>query len=465
MGKLHRLDPAGGNTPLQSWAFGAGALAPIGPYAGEQRVLITCSAGSITATVGDAVLGAARQSNQLGGNIRGAGSNCAATTDSVVGGGSIKCWGGAISAWDDFHAVQLMYFNHTTVPATVDNTIVGSIASAWPGGTFNIAAVPPGGWSAQSGAVVVPAATGGDPTARGHMPGFALGPKLAVRSVARAAGEADGGKYPLLVFRNVTLAGNATPCYFAHAAGFPAAYDPVNEGFSILTAAPVFGADCVATPGNWVASTREDAPAMLTFGAVFYYDKKVKSICGLGDSTMGGLGDGSSQRSPYLFKAAARIKASGKRVSYANQGINGSKMAETNTRGKALISAVGCDILVLHTYTVNDLASLSLASTWDAQWYNVMDLAQAQLAAGKQVLLITPLPLDSLNSTQNALRLIQLRRTLDAGLPCANMESLADPVTGHWADSGSTADGTHPLAATHERMAAIVQPILDSMIL
>ena len=40
-----------------TWAIGAGALAQIGPYAGTQRVLITCSAGSIEATVGSAVLG------------------------------------------------------------------------------------------------------------------------------------------------------------------------------------------------------------------------------------------------------------------------------------------------------------------------------------------------------------------------------------------------------------------------
>ncbi|QOU72922.1 hypothetical protein JAB4_023750 [Janthinobacterium sp. HH102] len=51
VGKVHRLDPTGGNTPLQSWTIGAGALAPIGGYAGEQRFLLTCSAGIIDATV------------------------------------------------------------------------------------------------------------------------------------------------------------------------------------------------------------------------------------------------------------------------------------------------------------------------------------------------------------------------------------------------------------------------------
>ncbi|MGV7210496.1 SGNH/GDSL hydrolase family protein [Oxalobacteraceae bacterium A2-2] len=40
----------------QTWAIGAGTLPQIGPYSGTRQVLITCSAGSIDATVGDAVL-------------------------------------------------------------------------------------------------------------------------------------------------------------------------------------------------------------------------------------------------------------------------------------------------------------------------------------------------------------------------------------------------------------------------
>lgn len=51
VGKVHRLDLAGGNTPLQSWTIGAGALAQIGPYAGLQRFLVTCSAGRVDAAV------------------------------------------------------------------------------------------------------------------------------------------------------------------------------------------------------------------------------------------------------------------------------------------------------------------------------------------------------------------------------------------------------------------------------
>ncbi|PLY41165.1 hypothetical protein CSZ94_17190 [Janthinobacterium sp. ROICE36] len=58
-GVVYRLDQAlGGTNSLQSWPVGSGALAPIGPYAGEQRFLVTCSAGSINIGVENAVLAA-----------------------------------------------------------------------------------------------------------------------------------------------------------------------------------------------------------------------------------------------------------------------------------------------------------------------------------------------------------------------------------------------------------------------
>jgi hypothetical protein len=60
-GVAYLLDQAlGGNNSKGSWQIGSAALAPIGPYEGTQKILITCTAGSIDATVGDAVVGAAQ---------------------------------------------------------------------------------------------------------------------------------------------------------------------------------------------------------------------------------------------------------------------------------------------------------------------------------------------------------------------------------------------------------------------
>lgn len=53
-GTVARLDAS--DAVLQTWTVGAGVLPPIGPFSGTQKILLTCTVGSIDATVGDAVL-------------------------------------------------------------------------------------------------------------------------------------------------------------------------------------------------------------------------------------------------------------------------------------------------------------------------------------------------------------------------------------------------------------------------
>lgn len=54
-GTMQRLDASG--APIgASITIGVGTLPPIGPFAGTQKILVTCTASSIDATVGDAVL-------------------------------------------------------------------------------------------------------------------------------------------------------------------------------------------------------------------------------------------------------------------------------------------------------------------------------------------------------------------------------------------------------------------------
>lgn len=48
----------GGTNSTQSWAVGVGALPQIGPYANTQKILLSCSAGSIAAETSDAVVSA-----------------------------------------------------------------------------------------------------------------------------------------------------------------------------------------------------------------------------------------------------------------------------------------------------------------------------------------------------------------------------------------------------------------------
>jgi hypothetical protein len=66
------LDQAlGGTNSKQSWTIGASALAPIGAFEGTQKILITCTAGSIDATMGDAAVSAAQPVRGTTGAVAG----------------------------------------------------------------------------------------------------------------------------------------------------------------------------------------------------------------------------------------------------------------------------------------------------------------------------------------------------------------------------------------------------------
>ena len=170
-GVVYRLDPVlGGTNSLQSWPVGAGALAPIGPFVGQQVFLVACTTGSVavgndnaavsaarvtrdaagvTVSVGDSSTQIPLRVNQLVGSMRAGGTGLPTATNSVSSGAGIKGFAGAISAWGPFHAVQLIFGNHTATPAVIDNSCVATSSTAYPGGVFNIAA-PSSGRSSMS---------------------------------------------------------------------------------------------------------------------------------------------------------------------------------------------------------------------------------------------------------------------------------------------------------------------------
>lgn len=372
--------------------------------------------------------------------------------------GAARNYAHAFSSWGEFNAVQLVFMNHQTTPVVVDNHVVGASSTAWPSGTYNIN-LPESGWSAPGGAVNVPASA----DAASKQPGIALGPKIPIRSIARAAGELDNGRYPLLFARVLSAIGNDNLPLGDLGANFPARYDPINEGFSLLTAPRNDGGDFTSTnTAGWVTSgARETTPAITVFGAVFTYDQAFTTVMWHGDSIMAGGADGATGRTPFGFKATARIRASGKRAAYFNSAISGSPMDRINGRGKDFLALVKPDIVVLAPYTTN--SPMGSQAQWDDQWYQVMDLVQTIHAAGKRVVLTTPLPFDSFTPTQNGYRLNQLRRVVESGLPYIDFESFANSV-GRFAIAADTFDGTHLSQSGHEKAAALAQPVIDSMI-
>lgn len=490
-GIIRRVDPVlGASNFAQSWVVSNGSQITLAPYADEQIFSVVCTVGSILVKATDAALSAVRISkdssnipasvgdgptqiplrvNQLVGAMRAGGTWLPAATNSVSSGATVKSFSGAISAWGPFNAVQLIFGNHTTTPALIDNSCVAASSTAYPGGVFNIAA-PSSGWSAPIGPVTVPASTGADVNERRKKPGIALSSKIPVRSVPRDPGDLDGGKYELLFWRNVRLANNNTFTFGDLGTGFAGLWDPVNEGFSILTADPTFGVDTVASPGSVVTSTRETGVAGLSIvGALFHYDKKMTTIGGPGDSIFVGSTNSTGViGAPYIFKATARIRSSGKMVSYFNAAISGSSMLAINQHGKDITDLNLLDIMVLHSHTINGASPSNLSGNsadWDSQWYSMLDLAQYHLdkKAGNQVLLLTPLPNDSFTLSQNVLRLKQRDRVINSGLPYVDVESLSDSL-GHWANSAYVLDGTHPSPLGHEAISEKVKPVLLTMV-
>lgn len=385
------------------------------------------------------------------GNISGSSGNLLAQTTSTNTGGSTKCFGGAMSSFGDYNAVQLIFINSGASPATIDNHCVGASATAYPSGAFNIC-VPTSGWSAPAGSIVVPAGTS-------KQPGIALGPKISLRSIPRAAGEGDNGTLPLCFFRMTGLAGNATMPYFDLGAAFEPAYDSVNEGFSILTT-PLIFSDAVTTPSAWTSGSRETQPVLALAGMVFTYDQKRVSICPVGDSVTCGGTTTAVDRAPYSFKAIARINATGVPVSYLNGGISGSTIVNIAAHAKNIISTLAPDIITLPSYTIN--SDVTTQSAWDAQWFNVMDAAQSQLSAGRKVLIETPRPNNSFTTSQNSFRQIQRSRVINSGLPYVDYEPLIDS-NGHFLVAADTVDGTHLTSLGNEHLCSLLLPSLAAI--
>lgn len=395
-------------------------------------------------------------SRRLNASLKGVGTNITALTDSVSGG--TKSWATAMSAWGSFNAVQLLFANHQAATATVDNHIVGVLDAAWKNGVYNIN-VPTGSWSSPAGAVTIPAATGATQLDRNHNPGYALGPKISIKSVPRLPGELDGGFLPLLLTRVLTLTGNTTMPYASFPAGWAAKYDAVNEGFSILQSTPQFADYVTVNTASWNTSVRDTGVMGIPIaGAYFYYDEALTTIAAIGDSIMAGEGDGMSQRSPFAFRACARARKQLRKVAYANNGISGSGMDDIVARGKAYLTLMNPDVIILAPYTIN--SSVSTQSNWDTQWNQVMDLATTQMAAGKKVIMTTALPNNGFTTAQAAMRNTQSQRVRDSGLPYADFDVLGTSA-GVFAQAGYTVDGTHLTESAHSLGGSILQPVLD----
>lgn len=398
----------------------------------------------------------------------GAFSNLTTAPNYQTNGGTLRNYAMAMSVPDGASALSLLFLNHQTVEATVNDHAVAAGSTAYPGGVFNINN-PEGEWAAAGAPVTIPAAKGVSNNEREKRPGIAVGPRLPWRPIPRAAGELDGGTADLAFIRVYGAAGNATMPVGNEVANFPNLYDRVNGGMSILSTAPYTAANVTSSnQRNWVAATaRETTPIFACFGLLATYDESYTVVMGAGDSILAGGSDGASGRTPFLFRATNRLRLCGKRASYFNGAISGSAMDSITIRTKDYLPLLKPDIVVIASYSTNNNAAssfpLSTQAGWDAAWAQAMETAQAVIAAGGVPVFVTPMPFSGFNPTSNVFRLNQLRRIIDSGYPYINVESLADSQ-GRWADPADTNDGTHPSEQCNDKLAGFAFPVLDALI-
>lgn len=418
----------------------------IGPFQSDKVISITATGDSFGYDYPQMAFPVATS------NVSSSGGYLPGTPDGNGSGDANSTRNHVVSAWGEYNAVQLVFLNRSGSASTVENYTVAVGSTIYPSGVNNIAA-PSGSWASPKGAVTIPAGTQ-------YKPGMFVTPKIPLKSVARAVGELDGGKYPLLYVRCYIGSANSTASYAGLPAAWASKWNPVNEGFTLQTAI-AYGADYVTTPGPWNAATGEDSPAVTFFGVIYTYDRKHTTVCSIGDSIWAGNGDGVTGICPFGFKATARIRASGKYCAWQSGGIGGSQITQINLHGKDIIANLSPDIIIIPSYTIN--SAMSTQDDWDSQWFSVMDLAQAQLALGRQVLLVTPLPNNFLSQAQNVFRIKQRSRVINSRIPFVDVESLVG-ASGSWVSASLTADGTHPTPLGHEALASLVQPVLDKLI-
>ncbi len=397
--------------------------------------------------------------NQFIGGLFGGNSPLPATTDSMItSAGTIRCYHFAIGVGIPFNSFKFLYANYsTTVPALIDNAIGATSSTAYPGGVFNIA-LPESGWSATTGSTPGPVAFST------KCPAVFASPDILKASIPRAAGELDGGTGELVFGRVVQLAANVAFPFSTLGSGFPAYWDPINQGVSVLVGDPYFF-DAVATPTtpSALVSTRANSPAIPIIGVIPNYDKKVTTFGEVFDSIGAGLSSaGDRMRAAPSFLAVACIRNAGKLVAFQQSSISGATMPDIVQHVKDLSTAGYFNVLIISPYTSN--SPMATQADWDLQWYQMMTAVRFHLAQNSQnaVVLKTPLPMNSFNVAQNGYRVKCLARVRAAGYPYVDLESLADSL-GHWAVAGDTSDGTHETAQGREKVAILSQPVFDSV--
>lgn len=378
-------------------------------------------------------------------NLIGACSNMPALTTGN-GNGQNNTYSQVFSSWGSFNAVKLVFYNNSGSIVTVDNTTVSAGATIYPGGVNDISNST-GNWQTPLGSISVPAGST-------KQFGIYTTPWIPLQSIPRAAGELDGGKYPLLFTRHFVQTGNTTSPYTfiptTYVSPWTQMYNASNNlGLSLQTAV-TYGGNGVTTIGNVTAPlpcVTGNPLTCVSVGAIFAYDALHTTICAVSDSTGAGNADGATTILSSTIQAAAALASNGKNINFINASVSGATMANIAANAATVIANFAPDLLVLHSWTVN--SPYTTQAQWDAQWNLIMAQAMAQIQAGGQVLMHTPWPNSGITTGEYVFQQVIRQRVINSGLPYVDM-NVFNNGSGGWANPAYTVDGTHctPLGYT-----------------
>jgi lysophospholipase L1-like esterase len=472
-GTAYLLDPVlGGNNSSRSWSLTSLGMVQVGPLVGSQRVLVTCSAGSIDATVGSssvapsaiarATFGAVRKSSGRGA-LRPV--SCLISQSIGAGAGTGQTIDNEWAADAPFVGVIPIFWNwDTAAPLTVTKAgIAPSPRSLTP--TQTALATAMGGafaaLTANNGQTTfqVPAATGTDAVGANPtnvVPSMLRGDLTVVSSIPRLDNAAGLPLARTLVFvpDSSILGSNGNPADWATYNA-----DPRYAGRSLGMYKQ--NGDKVTTPAGTNVLANGGVLGLAALELI--YGKNTWTIAEAGDSQFQGVGSTGNYAGPVLL-ACAKLSNAARMVSPLRSAMAGQKYEVSIRHAKNLLASSAPEVFVFPNYSVNDDGAFPLAKV-EKSWALCQAFADDCRRAGTLPIIATVSANGSVGSAE-ANRLAMNQRTRDycvaTGTLLLDRAAILD--NGNVLKAQYNFDGLHFNDAGHDALAVALTALLDPVL-
>lgn len=434
-----------------SWSVGAGSLPAIGPFAGSEQFLITCTTGSIEATAGDSALGfksSTRRDSDFGmtSGLRLMSNN--STVSSGAGAGTGRVFDTQHPALSEYYAVAAVYANYDTTAAMHVNG--AKLAPCPTHMRANVTALAWTGYLQVAGqqAFDVPVATAGVTVGSSNkIPGYMATDATFVDSTPRT----DGGIFPLTRVRS-HINDNV----------FPLALPGTLANYNALVGLRGLQYAAYSFPGV-VGDITASGAAIAEYGGSFepvalkyyYYKRTIEIACG-GDSLTQGAGTLGNVMGWPMRLAMMNNPANDFVVSPCSHGVSGQKLEDSHATLLAYCAAAKPTHAAFFGWSPNN-APVGSAAAMNALWKLTVQTGEKLLEMGIRPVVLTSGPVDAYGGVDKALVLTQNARIM--ALPEKFIKvDVASAITlnGNINPAYSAGDGTHYNDAGYTLIASLV---------